>query len=380
MSMKQFLSDIRHEVEAGWVNEKTLGDLSLFNYSKECQLAGHWNKITRQCRGLIIDTKTMEIVARPFKKFFNLNENDWSTLDKFPLWDEIEAVEVTDKMDGSLGIITKYNGELLVATRGSFESDQAGWAHDFIKESWNLDEMTDRHTYLAEIIYPENRVVVDYEGMKDVVLLGIVHTDSGYELPRNEVERHAELLGANLVDMFECKGFDHLLDLKQKLDFNTEGWVVHFLRTNQRVKIKTDDYMRLHRLISNLSPLAMWESMVDGKVDPEYLKQIPEEFKAEVQWMQDTLEEQYDELRHQIDSRMLGIKTKTGCHNPQTKAHYKTLALHIQEIKSEVVKKGCFARMRGKPIDDVILKHIRPDSNTIKNLDDTTTELKDMMT
>src|SRR5690349_5104447 len=72
-------------------------DLFIFNYTEETQFSKRWDNITLNCRGLILDDD-YNIVARPWKKFFNFGERDLEI-------DFNAPVEVTDKMDGSLGIL-----------------------------------------------------------------------------------------------------------------------------------------------------------------------------------------------------------------------------------------------------------------------------------
>ncbi|TYL12717.1 hypothetical protein MTAT_19590 [Moorella thermoacetica] len=92
-------------------------DIVILNYTNKCQYDACWDAITTKCRGLILNTKTGEVLARPFDKFFNFFEI------KDPLPPGIP--EVTVKMDGSLGISYRLNGRLLWATRGSFTGPQA---------------------------------------------------------------------------------------------------------------------------------------------------------------------------------------------------------------------------------------------------------------
>ena len=91
--------------------------LSIWNYTPEVQYGQLWDEITLSCRGLVTDNRG-NVVGLPFKKFFNLEENKYNPTQDF---------EVFEKMDGSLGIMFKYNGELVCATRGSFDSEQSKW-------------------------------------------------------------------------------------------------------------------------------------------------------------------------------------------------------------------------------------------------------------
>ena len=91
---------------------------TIYNYTEACQYTGAWTPVTLACRGLVVDAAG-KVVARPFAKFFNHSEAHAPSLDP------AAAVAVTDKSDGSLGIIFHDGDGLAVATRGSFASDQA---------------------------------------------------------------------------------------------------------------------------------------------------------------------------------------------------------------------------------------------------------------
>ena len=146
-------------------------DLTIWNYSPRVQYERLWDNITLQCRGLVTNSNG-EIVARPFKKFFNYEEHKPEDIPN-------ENYEVYEKMDGSLGILFYYN-EWILATRGSFTSPQAIKGKELL-EKYDYNRLDKNYTYLFEIIYPENRIVCDYD-FEDLVLLGIIHTKTGDEV------------------------------------------------------------------------------------------------------------------------------------------------------------------------------------------------------
>jgi len=132
-------------------------DLIIWNYTPQCQYAGAWDEVTLQARGLITKSDGT-IVARAFRKFFNYEQHHGD----LPL----EPFKVTEKLDGSLGILFFINDTPQIATRGSFTSDQALRAtkilHERYKDFFPHLLATSHYTYLFEIVYPGNRVVVDY--------------------------------------------------------------------------------------------------------------------------------------------------------------------------------------------------------------------------
>lgn len=116
--------------------------LTIWNYTEKVQFENLWDEITLMCRGLVTDNNG-KIVARPFKKFFNIEEGKHTPTENFEVW---------EKMDGSLGIVFWYEGQWIVATRGSFTSDQAIKGAELLKK-YNTDIMSKHLTYCFEIIY-----------------------------------------------------------------------------------------------------------------------------------------------------------------------------------------------------------------------------------
>lgn len=82
--------------------------LAIYNYGQKAQFDGIWDDVTCKTRGLIVNQATGEVVARPFEKFFNYAtsfrpETQPENLPPF-------LPEVTEKLDGSLGVLYCVNG------------------------------------------------------------------------------------------------------------------------------------------------------------------------------------------------------------------------------------------------------------------------------
>lgn len=139
------LQTLEKYYEEGWLIKQTHPNLPLtiWNYSQQTQYEGKWDEITLQCRGLVTMNETGEVVARPFRKFFNMEEKKHTPTEQY---------DVYAKMDGSL-IITFYLwGSWVFASRGSFTSDQALKAKE-LSSKYPLDKLDKNKTYCFEIIY-----------------------------------------------------------------------------------------------------------------------------------------------------------------------------------------------------------------------------------
>ena len=262
---------IQQEIDAGYIREEwhESGKLRILNYTQRTQFEWHWNDETLVCRGLIVDLQN-HVVARPFEKFFSYEQLSGNV--------PSEPFEVFEKLDGSLEILYQLEQSPAIATRGSFVSDQARRATEILEEKYAHVPFDENLTYLFEIILPNNRIVVDYGDVEDLFLLAIVETSTGKELPLTDI-------GIPLV-----KRYDGLTDLAQLLEndeTNREGFVVRF-SSGMRVKIKFEEYKRIHRLITFTNTKHIWEALKSGDDFAELVEQVPDEF---FDWLNSTVNE-----------------------------------------------------------------------------------------
>lgn len=158
--------------------------LAILNYTERATYSKTWNEVTLQCRGLIFNTETQDIVARPFSKFFNYGEHPEGAFDL-----DAEVI-VTDKMDGSLAILywEPNSGLPAIATRGSFASPQAKWATAWFRKYADYAFFKRERTYLFELLVGWNRIVLEYD-WEGLVLLGILDTETGHDFDLPEDPR-----------------------------------------------------------------------------------------------------------------------------------------------------------------------------------------------
>jgi len=288
---------LQEEVEAGYINVQTKDDLELFNYSATATYDKHWNIFTLVARGLILCPSQKKVVAAPFPKFFNYGEVEEDLPDL--------GFSTTLKMDGSLGIVYFWNGKWNVATRGSFASDQAVWAEKNL-QSYMLDYMHENATYLVEIIYTQNRIVVTYD-FEGLVLLGGYFVDTGHELQREILEATSRETGMGLTETAHFDSLDDMLGVCKTLSYNEEGFVVRFTN-GYRIKIKGDEYCRLHRLVSNCTPLVIWDMMRNLDDLENAKKDLPEEFRKDFDAIESILNGKLDDLLTEVEEVYLSTK------------------------------------------------------------------------
>jgi RNA ligase len=309
--------------------------LYIWNYTPKTQFDRYWTDETRMCRGLIT-TADGTVVARPFAKFFGIDE-----LPSIGLALPPEPFDVYEKLDGSLGIVYSVDGEPRVATRGSFTGVQAQRGTAILRALYGHVRFRTDVTYLVEILYPENRIVVDYGGREDLVLLAAIDTESGVDLPLSEFE------GLGLPAARRYDGVADLADLLMLGGENQEGFVVRF-RSGLRVKVKLPEYVRLHRLLTGVTPRFLWEQLRGGCGLEELLRGVPEEFGAWVRQTAGEIQAAYDAIEAECRADFAGAPDGD---DRRVAAEY---------FRARRYPAVLFRMLDGKPYEDVIWKLVKP--------------------
>ena len=238
--------------------------LEVFNYTNYCAVSRGWNAATLIARGLIL--RGNQVVGLGFPKFFNHDEH-FSIAGFYPSGN----YRIVEKMDGSLGIcfFDEVTRKWMVSTRGSLHSPQAGWATAHLRKQVGLGlELDEFSTYLTEIIYPQNRIVVDYgEDRTGLTFLG-GYDNTTYksfsEIPRDAMNylHMPKVLEDSITPEFVI---EHVLP---DLPWNQEGYVVEY-DSGERIKLKGKDYCFVHNIIHDYelasTPLQVWRMMLAGE-------------------------------------------------------------------------------------------------------------------
>jgi RNA ligase len=327
------------------------GRLVLFNYTDKCTFERKWNKYTLNARGTVYEIATGKIVAKAFPKFFNFSELD---LEKQTEILKNPNYTITDKADGSLGIVYYYDGKWRVNTRGSFTSDQAIKATEML-EKYNFRSISKGATLLVEIIYPENRIILDYGDEEKLVLIGAYNTETGDEYDINTINTFSDF---PVVETHEMK-IPEIIELQKTMPKTQEGFVVRF-SNGERVKFKGAEYLRLARAMFSSTPLELWRNMKDGKVDKEFLAGIPEEFDEIIKPVVEKLESSYKIYQLSIADSYMEIPY-------ETLKNRKNLGLFLKENPKFKHKSAMFPFFleNFEAVDKYIMKLIKPVGNVL---------------
>ena len=332
------------------------GKLVLWNYTDACTYERAWDEITLNARGTVYELSTGEVVARAFPKFFNFGEHQD---DKKKQILNSKNFECFEKMDGSLGIVYYYGGEWRVNTRGSFTSDQAIKGKAMLDSKYDMINIGKKETLLVEIIYPENKIIVNYGLEEKLVLIGMY--DLGSSIPEDPSQDWSHVVSDySKMSVAPSIKFDTIEALQEHLltlDHQEEGYVVR-LENGERVKFKSTEYMRIARMISCMTPLAFWKAMENGKVKVDYLEHLPEEFRVEADQLVEELEAAFSKLwwTHHAAFESNRIRHLDG---------RKEIALVSKEKDLNISAMFAILDHKDKVIDKIIMKQIRPKANQI---------------
>ena len=246
---KSIIGDLEH---SPLIHKKDLGDgIVSYNFSREAFYSQKWNKLTTTARGLFVDSKTNQVVARSFNKFFSIDERpetEWRNLKNklvFPITAYL-------KENGFLGIVSVYNDQLFIASKSTNQGEYKENFERILKTYTNIDKLKEylkanNCSAIFECVDPINDPhIIEYIKEK-VVLLDIVQNDFTDTFKSyDEVFNLAKEIGCKPKEM--CKIFNTFEELKSfveafdKDDKNEIEGFVFVDQNNFMLKYKTPYY------------------------------------------------------------------------------------------------------------------------------------------
>lgn len=333
-------AELESAVSQGFVKATVNGSLTLYNYADRCVFEKAWTGATLAARGLILGHDG-EVVARPFRKFFNLGEHVHTLPENLV---GLGTPELADKLDGSLLVVflSPETGRWTAVTRGCWDNPQTRWANAWLERSGF--EGQPGYTYLFELIAPWNRIVLFY-AQEEMVLLGVVENATGLDTSYADTRRIAAVLGVRGVPSIERDWRE--IDLADPLVRDREGYVARF-PGGHRVKMKFAQYLYLHKTLTGLSVKNVWEHLAAGTTPP--LDNVPDEFMAWHDAQINALRGKFAEASAVVDATWGGADWKAM---PRRDA---ALAW-----KDHPLKAALFRRLDGKSDADILWKSVKPD-------------------
>jgi len=136
-----------------------------------------------------------------------------------------------------------------------------------------------------------------------------------------------------------------------------EGFVIRYA-SGHRIKVKGDEYRRIHALISNCTPLAIWEALAAGDDMDKLRRELPEEF-----W------DDFDAIRGKLIDRLSVQVLRIEIAAEQTRALTdKELGLTLNTYPEDT-RRFLFAARKGNILEgrtrENLFRTIRPTANQL---------------
>lgn len=298
INIDEFEARVKSELIKKFVDDKYIG----WCYTQKCQWEKKWDEHTTIARGMVTLDNGI-VISRPFPKFFNLGEPESEPI----TW--TDNITVTEKIDGSIIIVSFHNGCMILNSKGSFTSIHADFARNWIVDNmskWMEKEIersksgSERWTYLFEAIFPEvdNIKVINYGDRADLTLLAVINVNTGTEWSYNMMKLTGGIIGVGVVKRYPFDDLNLLIkNCKQGSILDGEGIVLHFNPSGKRIKVKSDEYIRLHRLVSHTSRKHILDVLMKGDDVESIYVSLPDELFTEIKKIVKELKDEFNSIK-----------------------------------------------------------------------------------
>jgi len=220
------------------------------------EIDAKWNKRNLFYRSLIVDLEG-NVLSSGWPKFFNQGEKP----DCYPDPEKHKDWCIQEKVDGSLLIADYVNGQFNMRTRGCVSHTQQENAKDFelltVKYP-KIIEFLKQNSHLSllfEIVTPNNVIVIHPKEI-DFYFLGAINKNGMCVVASNDLVDIWRKIGC--VPTPQTYEIDNVKDLgaicQMVKDWKgSEGVVVSYNNNQNRIKIKSDWYLWIHRIKSQLN-------------------------------------------------------------------------------------------------------------------------------
>ncbi len=225
-----------------------------------------WTRENEVFRSVVVDAEG-EIVSASFKKFPNWGEKSHL----WPVPTNLANANLIEKLDGSTLIFSRYKGHTIIRTRGTVDARKQdnGYEIDILCEKyagfikWFETMDTIDASYIFEWLSPSNKIVLNYGDEPDMVLTAVIrHHDYSY------VSQLALDALAALHDLRRPKTYSYnsVAEMQQAITDmkGVEGICVYFHNDQEILKVKSAQYLYLHRAKSDIASI---EKVIDLYLD-----------------------------------------------------------------------------------------------------------------
>ena len=277
------------------------GELVLVRYGEYSDVFGgeseivydeFWDRFDnfyRECRSIVINVVSDEIAILPFNKFFNINELDETNIDVVKeRMLNAKSIEITDKLDGSMQCGRFYNNKIIMSGSKSLS----------VNDSWRLSDgykmLTTNENYVQMLVenpdltfifeylsYEDSHVVIYSEDDYGLHLIGVRNTITGELYSYHVMLDYAKKYNVKTTTLFVDKTLDEIMESLDDYKSNEkEGFVLNI--DNFMVKIKYNDYVAMHKILSQISSINLIIKAIGDGIFDDFISKIPTSYKQRV--------------------------------------------------------------------------------------------------
>jgi len=196
-------------------------------------------------------------------KFFELNQAPGWMIEDLK---GKKVIKASEKIDGTMLQPIKLKEGIFFKSKLRFDSYEAQRANEIMNKNENIKNFIE-YWYergkipIFEFISPKTQVVMDYK-KEDLICIQVRDLKSGeYEL---DFEKVADEFGVSYPEVC-TNSFENFLKEKG-VCYSKEGWVLIF-EDMKFVKVKTEEYLKRHKLIAKIQPHNVIREILDGNID-----------------------------------------------------------------------------------------------------------------
>ena len=277
------------------------GELVLVRYGEYSDVFGgeseivydeFWDRFDnfyRECRSIVINVVSDEIAILPFNKFFNINELDETNIDVVKeRMLNAKSIEITDKLDGSMQCGRFYNNKIIMSGSKSLSVNDS-WrladGYKMLTKNENYVQMLAENsdlTFIFEYLsYEDSHVVIYSEDDYGLHLIGVRNTITGELYSYQVMLDYAKKYNVKTTTLFVDKTLDEIMESLDDYKSNEkEGFVLNI--DNFMVKIKYNDYVAMHKILSQISSINLIIKAIGDGIFDDFISKIPTSYKQRV--------------------------------------------------------------------------------------------------
>lgn len=334
----------------GKIKRSSRDGYSVWCYTQSTVYDRLWDDVTLACRGLVTRDTDGALISRPIRKFFNVGEPE-AVIGS-------ERFFAYDKIDGSLIVVGNDNGNAVVSTKGSFDT----WHSEAARGLLSGFVPPEGTTAVFELVHPDNRIVIDYQGYEGLWLLAGIDNETGADT--GTADEVADLTGWHGdVAIRRSFDFNRMVETTQNPanGEGREGFVVVWETAEgpwNRVKLKFAHYVQLHGVYTGLTNRKVWEALQDASWTT---------WNALIEIVPDELHEAVTQCAKQIgqEADALAVAAYTLAQDVSEFKTRKEQAEYILANSTRPVSGLAFAALDGKDVGKLALEQVKPTESRV---------------